>query len=90
MPRIPPPPRAGGAVPPPCSVRVLQLAVLAHCRHELGQIYEEGRSRWGGGPGELMLVFPSAEEMMRNVVRHCHLTTLSIPVTCFCIVHSWV
>lgn len=66
--------RAGGKLPP-YSVQVLQLAMLAYCRHELGRVYEEGRSRCGGGQGELMLVFPSAEEMMHTVVRDVSLST---------------
>jgi|AntAceMinimDraft_12_1070368.scaffolds.fasta_scaffold23864_1 hypothetical protein len=59
-------PLHAGSTLPPCSVRVLQLATLAHLRQELGSVYDEGRQR---GRGELMVVFPSAEEMAHTVVR---------------------
>ena len=62
-------PHADGTIPPPCSARILELAVLAHCRHELGRIYDEGRWRCGDGPGELTLEFGDPEEMMHTVVR---------------------
>ena len=68
MTRIPEPPREGSPVSS-YAVRVLQLAVLAHCQPELSSVYDQGRSRCGGGRGELMIVFPTAEEMTRTLVR---------------------
>ena len=43
--------------------------MLAHCRHELPRIYDEGRWQCRGVPCELTVEFGDSEEMMDTLVR---------------------